>query len=198
MSSDFNFTSWFLGNVHEKPISTHSAPPPPCSPPVPTALHVGTPPRRQQESDIHSSKNLVLLFFCACWKKRANKSIWCMTVCSVVWKYSVYRVIQYTSIPDSQASLCITAQIFFFTFSFFQYFIKVEIKCNIMHSYLVLRLHFHLIYRSLNSSLGCSPPAFTNSQSQISRCQFLPKSSFIEINSLNSLTYQLFRLERHI
>ena len=87
---------------------------------------------------------------------------------------------------------------FFFTFSFFQYFIKVEIKCNIMHSYLVLRLHFHLIYRSLNSSLGCSPPAFTNSQSQISRCQFLPKSSFIEINSLNSLTYQLFRLERHI
>ena len=123
--------------------------------------------------------------------------VW-LYVHSVVWKYSVYRVIQYTSIPDSQASLCITAQIFFFTFSFFQYFIKVEIKCNIMHSYLVLRLHFHLIYRSLNSSLGCSPPAFTNSQSQISRCQFLPKSSFIEINSLNSLTYQLFRLERHI
>ena len=29
MSSDFNFTvaSWFLGNVHVKPISTHSAPP---------------------------------------------------------------------------------------------------------------------------------------------------------------------------
>ena len=31
MSSDFNFTvaSWFLGNVHVKPISTHSATPPP-------------------------------------------------------------------------------------------------------------------------------------------------------------------------
>ena len=30
MSSDFNFTmtSWFLGNVHIKPISTHNAPPP--------------------------------------------------------------------------------------------------------------------------------------------------------------------------
>ena len=30
MSSDFNFTmtSWFLGNVHVKTISTHSAPPP--------------------------------------------------------------------------------------------------------------------------------------------------------------------------
>ena len=29
MSSDSNFTmaSWFLGNVHVKPISTHSAPP---------------------------------------------------------------------------------------------------------------------------------------------------------------------------
>ena len=32
ISSDFNFTlaSWFLGNVHVKPISTHSAPPPLC------------------------------------------------------------------------------------------------------------------------------------------------------------------------
>ena len=166
------------------------------APPVPTALHVGTPPRRQQESDIHSSKNLVLLFFCACWKKRANKSIWCMTVCSVVWKYSVYGVIHPSQTVKPLSVL--QRRFFFFTCSFFQYFTKVEIKCNIMHSYLVLRLHFHLIYRSLNSSLGCSPPAFTNSQSQISRCQFLPKSSFIEINSLNSLTYQLFRLERHI
>ena len=33
ISSDFNFTlaSWFLGNVHIKPILTHSAPPSPCA-----------------------------------------------------------------------------------------------------------------------------------------------------------------------